>query len=115
MNHTEYTTAQLMNRLACAMPTTRLTKVILGTHIVSGILVAILFFCTAVGAFGDTSYNRSSTITGCLLLVFINALWVWACFVAYLSIEKLRDHARTLSAEAATVNLLQNQQQLATK
>jgi hypothetical protein len=115
MNHTEYTIAKVTNRLAMAMPTTRGVKVILGLHITWGVIAAIIFFCASIGGFGDYSNdNRGSAISGSLFLTFFNGLWVWACLVAYLSIEKVRDHCRMLAAEAATSSLLQARE-LATK
>ena len=107
MNHNEYTMAKLVNTLTMGMPSTRVAKVILGFHIGSGIVAAFFLVCGLVATIGSTSYDKASTIAACLMFMLLNLAWVWACFVAYGSIEKLRAHCHTLTTEKAVTGLLQ--------
>ena len=96
----------MIGTLATEILTTRVAKVIFGILSTSSALFTLLFFCVAIGAMGSNSYDKSNQITGSLLLMFINAAWMWASLVAYASVEKLREHCRKSIAERTAATLV---------
>jgi hypothetical protein len=50
--------------------------------------------------------TKAAQLAAAFFCAVLNGLWAWASLVAYFSIEQLRFHCRTLTAEQAAASLV---------